>query len=63
MEGRGIGNDDDLVFLAGVLLHFEGHGDAADAGADNDDFCHASSPLIIVIAGQSFTARAATYSC
>ena len=45
MEGGGVSNDDDFVFLAGVFLHFKGHGDAANAGTDEDNFSHDSSPL------------------
>jgi hypothetical protein len=40
MESRGIRNDDNLVLLTGVLLNFEGHWNAADAGSNNYNFSH-----------------------
>lgn len=41
-----VGNDRDAVFLARSLAHFECHGHAADAGAQNDDVAIVMSPFV-----------------
>jgi hypothetical protein len=40
VKGLAIGDDDDLILLAGFLPHFQCHGDAADASSQNYDTSH-----------------------